>query len=51
MALHPPRLAVLFQQHHCGVYRSDDRGDTWVDISDGLITSVHQEFNLHLIFC
>jgi len=36
MALHPARPAVLFQQHHCGVYRSDDRGDTWVDISDGL---------------
>jgi len=36
MALHPARPAVLFQQHHCGVYRSDDRGDTWVDISEGL---------------
>jgi photosystem II stability/assembly factor-like uncharacterized protein len=27
---------VLFQQNHCGVYRSDDRGDSWVDISEGL---------------
>jgi photosystem II stability/assembly factor-like uncharacterized protein len=27
---------VLYQQNHCGVYRSDDRGDTWVDISEGL---------------
>jgi hypothetical protein len=36
MALHAARPAVLFQQHHCGVYRSDDRGDTWIDISDGL---------------
>ncbi|SRR6266545_976225 len=36
MALHPARPAVLFQQHHTGVYRSDDCGDRWVDISDGL---------------
>lgn len=36
MALHPARPAVLFQQHHTGVYHSVDRGDTWVDISDGL---------------
>ncbi|MCL4258409.1 MAG: hypothetical protein KJZ53_07770 [Anaerolineales bacterium] len=36
MALHPARPAVLFQQHHTGVYRSDDRGDTWSDISAGL---------------
>jgi hypothetical protein len=36
LALHPARPAVLFQQNHCGVYRSDDRGDTWVDISAGL---------------
>jgi photosystem II stability/assembly factor-like uncharacterized protein len=26
----------LFQQFHGGVYRSDDAGDTWVDISAGL---------------
>lgn len=36
LALHPARPAVLFQQNHCGVYRSDDHGDTWLDISDGL---------------
>lgn len=36
LVLHPARPAVLFQQNHCGVYRSDDRGDSWVDISDGL---------------
>ena len=36
MVLHPARPQVLFQQNHCGVYRSDDRGDTWVDISGGL---------------
>jgi hypothetical protein len=34
--LHPARPDVLYQQNHCGVYRSDDRGDRWVDISEGL---------------
>jgi photosystem II stability/assembly factor-like uncharacterized protein len=27
---HPARPERLWQQNHCGVYRSDDRGDTWV---------------------
>jgi photosystem II stability/assembly factor-like uncharacterized protein len=36
LVLHRARPGVLFQQNHCGVYRSDDYGDTWVDISDGL---------------
>lgn len=27
---------VLYQQNHCGVYRSDNSGDSWVDISEGL---------------
>lgn len=36
LALHPARPDVLYQQNHCGVYRSDDRGETWVDISEGL---------------
>jgi len=36
MVLHPLRTSVLFQQHHCGVYRSNDRGDHWSDISEGL---------------
>ncbi|RIK58281.1 MAG: glycoside hydrolase [Chloroflexi bacterium] len=26
----------LYQQNHCGVYRSDDGGGWWEDISDGL---------------
>lgn len=26
----------LFQQNHCGAYRSDDAGRTWVDVSPGL---------------
>ncbi len=27
---------TLYQQNHCGVYRSDDGGNEWIDISDGL---------------
>ena len=27
---------LLYQQNHCGVYRSDTAGDSWTDISRGL---------------
>jgi len=36
MTLHPANPNVLYQQNHCGIYRSDNRGDDWVDISEGL---------------
>jgi photosystem II stability/assembly factor-like uncharacterized protein len=36
MEMHPQRPEVLYQQNHCGVYRSDDGGDSWNDISNGL---------------
>ncbi len=36
LVLNPSRPDQLFQQNHCGVYRSDDRGDTWQDIGAGL---------------
>jgi hypothetical protein len=26
----------LYQVNHCGVYRSDDRGDNWTEITEGL---------------
>jgi photosystem II stability/assembly factor-like uncharacterized protein len=29
LLLHPEQPERLWQQNHCGVYRSDDRGDTW----------------------
>lgn len=35
MALHPARPQVLFQQNHCGVYRSDNAGADWIDIGEG----------------
>ncbi len=31
----PVRADRLYQQNHCGIYRSDDRGETWVDIGTG----------------
>ncbi|MGH7448301.1 MAG: WD40/YVTN/BNR-like repeat-containing protein [Longimicrobiales bacterium] len=34
--LHPARPDRLYQQNHCGVYRSDDRGDNWIEITNGL---------------
>ena len=33
---HPMNPAILYQQNHCGVYRTEDSGDTWIDISEGL---------------
>ena len=35
MDMHPTRPQTLFQQNHCGVYRSDDCGDNWIDINEG----------------
>lgn len=32
LVMSPGDPNVLFQQNHCGVYRSDDGGDSWVDI-------------------
>jgi photosystem II stability/assembly factor-like uncharacterized protein len=36
MEMHSQKPDVLYQQNHCGVYRSDDGGDQWTDISAGL---------------
>ncbi|MGA2665912.1 MAG: exo-alpha-sialidase, partial [Nitrososphaerales archaeon] len=33
---HASRPEVIYQQNHCGVYRSDDGGESWKDISAGL---------------
>ncbi len=39
LALHPARPGVLFLQKHPGVYRSDDAGEHWRNISEGLPSS------------
>lgn len=36
LLLHPARPERLYQQNHCGVYRSDDRGENWVEITANL---------------
>jgi photosystem II stability/assembly factor-like uncharacterized protein len=36
LRLHPARPERLYQQNHCGVYRSDDGGAAWIEITDGL---------------
>lgn len=36
LLLHPARPDRLYQQNHCGVYRSDDRGESWVEITANL---------------
>jgi len=33
---HPSSPDLLYQRNHCGMYRSDDGGKTWKDISKGL---------------
>ena len=33
---HKERPDLLYQQNHCGVYRSDSAGNGWQDITDGL---------------
>jgi len=39
MAIHPQNPQVIFQQNHCGVYRSDDHGENWIDIGEGKLPS------------
>jgi serine/threonine protein kinase len=36
MVLHAARPERIFLQHHWGLYRSDDRGDSWQNISNGV---------------
>jgi len=39
VAMHPSDPQVLYQQNHCGVYRSDNAGEDWIDIGDGKLPS------------
>jgi len=36
LAANPSNPEVIFQQNHCGVYRSDDSGKNWIDIRNNL---------------
>ncbi|MCI0435819.1 MAG: hypothetical protein L0271_19580 [Gemmatimonadetes bacterium] len=38
LILHPARADRLYQQNHCGTWRSDDAGDSWTEITPGLPT-------------
>lgn len=44
---HPSTPEVLYQQNHCGVYRSDNEGRDWVDISKGLPSRFGFPFQIH----
>ncbi len=33
---HATRPEVLYQQNHCGIYRSDNAGDDWIDVQHEL---------------
>jgi photosystem II stability/assembly factor-like uncharacterized protein len=35
---HPARPDRLYQQNHCGTYRSDDAGENWLEITSNLPT-------------
>jgi photosystem II stability/assembly factor-like uncharacterized protein len=39
LAMAPGRADRLYQQNHCGMYRSDDGGRTWTSIEKGLPSS------------
>lgn len=34
MVRHPKYPDVIWQQNHCGLYRSEDNGQSWLDVSD-----------------
>lgn len=36
IGISPAAPTTVYRQQHCGVYRSDDFGKTWIDISSGL---------------
>ena len=44
---HPAKSDLLYQQNHCGVFRSNDDGLNWDDISDGLPSRFGLPLALH----
>ncbi|MGQ0576366.1 MAG: WD40/YVTN/BNR-like repeat-containing protein [Pseudonocardia sp.] len=47
LAMHPSRPDTLFMQKHWDVMRSDDGGDTWVEISGDLPTDFGFPISVH----
>jgi len=43
----PGNSSRLFQQNHCGVYRTDDAGETWQEITTGLPSDFGFPLALH----
>jgi photosystem II stability/assembly factor-like uncharacterized protein len=39
LAMHPAAPERIYQQNHCGMYRSDNAGDDWIDIGEGKLPS------------
>jgi photosystem II stability/assembly factor-like uncharacterized protein len=44
---HPARPGTLFLQNHWGLYRSDDWGDTWKDIANGVPSDFGFAMQMH----
>ncbi|HEX2506555.1 MAG TPA: hypothetical protein VHK22_10150, partial [Gaiellaceae bacterium] len=38
LVMSPTDTSRLYQQNHCGMHRSDDAGESWTEITDGLPT-------------
>jgi photosystem II stability/assembly factor-like uncharacterized protein len=36
LEMHSSKPEILYHQNHCGVYRSENAGEAWIDISAGL---------------
>lgn len=47
LLMSPGNPSLLFQQNHCGVYRSDDGGDKWNEITEGLPSEFGFPMALH----
>ena len=39
LTMHPAQPGLLYQQNHCGVYRSENYADDWTDIGEGHLPS------------
>ncbi len=39
IVMHPEHPNRLYQQNHCGMYRSDNGGESWIDIGEGKLPS------------